>query len=118
MTPATLDLLGASERVRARGDRTRTAGDRSRERGDRATPLRDPSALRPPAADAEVTPPTPGHATHHEPTLDEFLSSTWDTLTSHQPATCPVCTGTMAPRYGSGALPVGGRCRRCGTSLG
>lgn len=29
MTPATLDLLGASERVRARGDRTRTADRKS-----------------------------------------------------------------------------------------
>jgi hypothetical protein len=24
----------------------------------------------------------------------------------------------MAPRYGSGAKPVGGRCTRCGSTLG
>lgn len=143
----TLDLGLATERTRARGDRPRTRTDRPRDRGDRGdrASRRDPLQLRAPlhehredeprhdeptGVDFEAAPPRPAaapahegpsstdHATHSELTLDELLSSTWDALTMHQPVTCPVCTGTMAPRYGSGALPVGGRCRRCGTSLG
>ena len=42
----------------------------------------------------------------------------WEGLSSHHTVTCPVCSGKMAPRYGSGARPVGGRCRRCGSTLG
>ena len=51
-------------------------------------------------------------------TLDEVLSAAWDGLAGHHSVTCPVCTGPMAPRYGSGAKPVGGRCTRCGSTLG
>jgi hypothetical protein len=51
-------------------------------------------------------------------TLDDVLSSAWDGLAAHRSVTCPVCHGSMAPRYGSGAQPVGGRCRRCGSTLG
>jgi hypothetical protein len=52
------------------------------------------------------------------PTLDAVLSAAWDGLAGHHSVTCPVCTGPMAPRYGSGAKPVGGRCQRCGSTLG
>jgi hypothetical protein len=51
-------------------------------------------------------------------TLDDLLSSVWAGLAAHREVTCPVCRGSMAPRYGSGAQPVGGRCRRCGSTLG
>ena len=51
-------------------------------------------------------------------TLDEVLSAAWDGLAGHHSVTCPVCSGPMAPRYGSGAKPVGGRCTRCGSTLG
>jgi hypothetical protein len=51
-------------------------------------------------------------------TLDDLLSSVWTGLAAHHQVTCPVCRGSMAPRYGSGAQPVGGRCRRCGSTLG
>jgi hypothetical protein len=51
-------------------------------------------------------------------TLDEVLSTAWDGLAAHHSVTCPVCSGSMAPRYGSGAKPVGGRCTRCGSTLG
>jgi len=51
-------------------------------------------------------------------TLDDVLTATWDGLAGHQSVTCPVCSGPMAPRYGSGAQPVGGRCTRCGSTLG
>jgi hypothetical protein len=51
-------------------------------------------------------------------TLDELVTGVWEGLSSHHTVTCPVCSGKMAPRYGSGARPVGGRCRRCGSTLG
>lgn len=51
-------------------------------------------------------------------TLDEVVSAAWDGLAGHHSVTCPVCSGAMAPRYGSGAKPVGGRCTRCGSTLG
>jgi hypothetical protein len=51
-------------------------------------------------------------------TLDELLSAAWDGLAGHHSVPCPVCSGPMAPRYGSGAKPVGGRCTRCGSTLG
>jgi hypothetical protein len=52
------------------------------------------------------------------PTLDDLLSAAWDGLAAHSSVTCPVCSGSMAPRYGSGPQPVGGRCKRCGSTLG
>ncbi len=50
--------------------------------------------------------------------LDELIRGAWDDLSSHRTVSCPVCHGQMAPRYGSAEQPVGGRCRRCGSSLG
>jgi hypothetical protein len=58
------------------------------------------------------------HASHDGPTLDEVITGVWERLSSHHTVTCPVCSGKMTPRYGSGARPVGGRCRRCGSTLG
>jgi DnaJ-class molecular chaperone len=58
------------------------------------------------------------HSSDHRPTLDEVLVGVWEGLSSHHTVTCPVCSGKMAPRYGSGARPVGGRCQRCGSTLG
>ena len=69
-------------------------------------------------------PASHGHAPHdhrasdHRLTLDDVLVGVWEGLSSHHTVTCPVCSGKMTPRYGSGARPVGGRCRRCGSSLG
>jgi hypothetical protein len=50
-------------------------------------------------------------------TLDDVLLETWQQLSGQAAATCPVCRGPMVPRYGSGPAPVGGRCRRCGSTL-
>ena len=50
-------------------------------------------------------------------TLDDVLLETWQQLSGHAAATCPVCRGPMAPRYGSEPAAVGGRCRRCGSTL-
>jgi hypothetical protein len=75
-----------------------------------------PAAERP----EHATPPAPRHAPapRGRLTLDEVLSAAWDGLAAHHSVTCPVCSGSMAPRYGSGAKPVGGRCTRCGSTLG
>ena len=51
-------------------------------------------------------------------TLDQLITGVWEGLSSHHTVTCPVCSGKMAPRYGSGARPVGGRCKRCASTLG
>jgi DnaJ-class molecular chaperone len=58
------------------------------------------------------------HASHDRLTLDDLVTGVWEGLSSHHTVTCPVCSGKMAPRYGSGARPVGGCCQRCGSTLG
>jgi hypothetical protein len=75
-----------------------------------------PGTERPERASA----PAPRHAPASRGglTLDAVLSAAWDGLAGHHSVTCPVCSGSMAPRYGSGAQPVGGRCTRCGSTLG
>jgi hypothetical protein len=96
-----------------RPPRARRPAAPDRERGqpesDPFAPRTDPAAPeRDPGADAP----------RHGNTLDHLITGAWEELTAHRTVTCPVCHGHMAPRYGSGALPVGGRCRRCGSSLG
>jgi hypothetical protein len=49
--------------------------------------------------------------------LDEVLVGMWEGLTAHQVVGCPVCGGEMEPEYGVQALPLGGRCRDCGSTL-
>ena len=51
------------------------------------------------------------------PTLEDVLSGAWEDLIAHRTATCPICTGAMEPRYGSGPSAVGGRCRSCRSEL-
>jgi hypothetical protein len=51
-------------------------------------------------------------------TLDEVIVGAWEGLAAHHPARCPICSGTMTPRYGSGPGPVAGRCGDCGSTLG
>lgn len=50
-------------------------------------------------------------------TLEDVLSGVWEDLIAHRTAACPICDGTMKPRYGSGPSAVGGRCGECGTEL-
>ena len=50
-------------------------------------------------------------------TLEDVLSGAWEDLTAHRTATCPICDGAMAPRYGSGPSAVGGRCTSCRSEL-
>ena len=62
--------------------------------------------------------PRAAQPSDHRPTLDDVLVGVWEGLSSHHTVTCPVCSGKMTPRYGSGARPVGGRCKRCASTLG
>lgn len=51
--------------------------------------------------------------------LEGVIVRAWEGLAAHRGVGCPVCGGNMAPRYGaSGAAPVGGRCKDCGSVLG
>ncbi len=50
-------------------------------------------------------------------TLEDVLSGAWEDLTAHRTATCPICTGVIEPRYGSGPSAVGGRCGSCRSEL-
>jgi hypothetical protein len=51
------------------------------------------------------------------PTLEAVVLDAWEGLTTRHAADCPVCGGAMAPRFGAGAAPVGGRCTLCGSEL-
>jgi hypothetical protein len=99
MTTLTLDLFldaPATEDVPDAGDaEQRDAHDA------------DPRGEAPPAA-----------AARGRRTLDELIVGAWEGLTAHHTVDCPVCEAAMTPRYGSGATPVGGRCRGCGATLG
>ncbi len=50
-------------------------------------------------------------------TLDRQLVAGWELLLRRNETACVLCGGTMEPRYGAHALPIGGRCRDCGTTL-
>ena len=62
--------------------------------------------------------PRDDRSSHSRLTLDDLIVGVWEGLSSHHTVTCPVCSGKMTPRYGSGARPVGGRCKRCASTLG
>jgi hypothetical protein len=51
------------------------------------------------------------------PTLDDVVARTWSALRVSRSASCLLCGGEVAPRYGSGPHPVGGACRSCGTEI-
>ena len=51
------------------------------------------------------------------PTLDDLIVGVWEGMAADLTAPCPVCAGSLEPRYGAGAAPVAGRCRDCGSEL-
>ncbi len=53
----------------------------------------------------------------HE-TLDSLITGVWRELARHRITDGPVCGEEMEPEYGAHALPIGGRCTGCGTTLG
>jgi hypothetical protein len=52
------------------------------------------------------------------PRLDDLVAGLWEGLAAHRAVECPVCASEMYPEYGVHALPIGGRCRACGSTLG
>jgi hypothetical protein len=99
MTTLTLDLFLDTPPA--------AVGLADREVGERGAPGEDPRHDAPPAAEGRG-----------RRTLDDLVVGVWEDLSAHHAATCPVCTGPMQPRYGSGSAPVGGRCTNCGSTLG
>jgi hypothetical protein len=61
--------------------------------------------------------PSEHHGASGEPTLDELLVGAWERLTGRAAVDCLLCGGSIEPDYSAHALPVGGRCRDCGTAL-
>jgi len=51
------------------------------------------------------------------PSLDDLIARVWRELGAHRVVECPMCASPMQPEYGVHALPVGGRCSSCGSSL-
>jgi hypothetical protein len=71
-----------------------------------------------PAGDPAVArTPVPPHP-RGRLTLDDVIVGAWEGLLAAHQVTCPICSGAMEPRHGSGPRPVGGRCRDCRTTLG
>ena len=64
-----------------------------------------------------LTPPSLFDVVGGEPTLDEVLAGVWEGLTAHEVVACPICGAQMAPEYGVHALPIGGRCGGCGSTI-
>jgi hypothetical protein len=51
------------------------------------------------------------------PTLDDLVVGAWEGLAAHRTVACLACGEAMTPRYSAGPVPVGGRCRGCGTTI-
>jgi hypothetical protein len=52
------------------------------------------------------------------PTLDDLVVGVWEGLAANRTVACLACGEmSMTPRYGAGPVPVGGRCRNCGTTI-
>ena len=51
------------------------------------------------------------------PMLDDLVAGVWEGLAAHRVVQCPVCAAEMQPEYGVHALPLGGRCGSCGSTL-
>ena len=52
-----------------------------------------------------------------EPTLADALGEAWAAIGIGAATECPVCAGSLQPRWSAGAGVVGGRCGDCGATL-
>jgi hypothetical protein len=52
-----------------------------------------------------------------EPTLADVLGEAWAAIGAGAATECPVCAGSLQPRWSAGAGVVGGRCGDCGATL-
>jgi hypothetical protein len=66
---------------------------------------------------ATLAAPPPHVRRSDVPTLDALLTEAWKDVTAGALAECPICTGSMQPRWTAGAGVVGGRCEDCGATL-
>ena len=84
-----------------------------------ATALLDRPTRTMPSARPKPRAAAPTSRAERHPTLEGIIAGAWEGLAAHRGVGCPLCGGTMTPRYGaSGPAPVGGRCTDCGTTLG
>ena len=51
------------------------------------------------------------------PTLGDALGEAWAAVGTGVTTECPVCAGSLQPRWSAGAGVVGGRCGDCGATL-
>jgi hypothetical protein len=63
-----------------------------------------------------AAPPLPARAPA-EPTLADVMSEAWAAIGTGVAAACPVCAGSLLPRWSAGSGVVGGRCSDCGATL-
>jgi hypothetical protein len=70
-----------------------------------------------PAREPERRPDPRPDTTGGERGLDDLVAGLWEGLAAHRVVECPVCGAAMHPEYGAHALPVGGRCRACASTL-
>ena len=108
----TLTLLDALERPAILGPEPGSERACAGEPGRDAGPARARAADRAHAHGCDNHVPTGGG-----PTLEDVISGVWEGLAATRTAPCPVCSGTLVARYGSGPGPVAGRCRDCGSEL-
>jgi hypothetical protein len=51
------------------------------------------------------------------PTLADVVGRAWAAIGAGVATECPVCAGSLEPRWSAGAGVVGGRCGDCGATL-
>jgi hypothetical protein len=66
---------------------------------------------------ATLAAPPPHLRAPAEPTLAVVMAEAWAAVSIGAAAECPVCTGSLEPRWSAGAGVVGGRCGDCGATL-
>jgi hypothetical protein len=77
----------------------------------------DPAAFHPAAHGEAQEPQGLRGTTGGGPRLDDLVAGLWEGLAAHRVVECPVCAAEMRPEYGAHALPIGGRCAACGSTL-
>ena len=64
-----------------------------------------------------AAPPMHARASAAEPTLADMVGEAWAAIGTGVATECPVCAGSLQPRWSAGAGVVGGRCGDCGATL-
>jgi hypothetical protein len=82
----------------------------------RARPVQRPAGV-PATVGGDQHAHVPARGPEGGPTLDDLVVGVWEDLIAHRTVACLACGEAMAPRYGAGHAPVGGRCKGCGTTI-